>query len=143
MEGEMPLLQWKDEYEIGIRSVDHEHQALISVINLLGEYLEPSRGMTSVCTALGEICTLVTAHFAHEEAIMRDLHYDEYAAHKADHDRLLVEIRDMLRDAGSGPSVDYRMQLGDRVGRWFGRHFERFDARLHALVDGPGAVSRE
>ncbi|MCK6449273.1 MAG: bacteriohemerythrin [Alphaproteobacteria bacterium] len=139
----MPLLHWKDEYEIGIRSVDHEHLALIGVINLLGDHLDPRCGAVEIRGTLGEICTLVATHFAHEESIMRDLGYDQYAEHKADHDRLLGEIREIQREIGAGSAVDFRSQLGERIGRWFGRHFETFDARLHALTDGPGLSMRE
>jgi hemerythrin-like metal-binding protein len=131
----MPLLYWKDEYETGIQTVDHEHRALIDVINLLGEKLDNRRGRVEIYETLGEIRTLIAAHFAMEEHIMRDLHFGEYAEHKADHDRLLQEIDQIVRDVEAGGEVDQRLNLGERVGRWFGRHFESFDARLHVVAD--------
>ena len=132
----MTLLQWKDEYAIGIRAVDHEHRALIDIINLLGEHLDAKRSALEVYETLGEIRTLIAAHFALEEHVMRDLHYAEYAAHKADHERLLDEIRDIVREVESGRFADLRTQLGGRVSRWFAHHFESFDARLHTAVEG-------
>jgi hemerythrin-like metal-binding protein len=116
-EGAVPLLQWRDEYEIGIGSIDHEHHALIDLINLLGARLDPKFGVVEVCETLGEIHTLIAAHFAHEESIMRELHYDQYAEHKAEHDRLLNEIRDILHNVDAGTFADYRAHLGERVGR--------------------------
>jgi len=139
----MPLLQWKDEYEIGIGSIDHEHHALMDLINVLGARLDPAFGSDEVCETLREICTLVATHFAHEESIMRELHYDQYAEHKADHNRLLNEIRDILQSVETGSLIDYRIDLGERVGRWFGRHFETLDARLHNLTNGPGLRLKE
>lgn len=139
----MPLLQWTDEYEIGIHSVDYEHFALIDVINLLGTRLDPKHGAAEIRKTLGQICKLVAAHFANEESIMRDLHYDRYAEHKADHDRLLEEIREISNGVADDPDADCRIQLGERVGCWFGRHFASFDARLNALVYRPGLNSRE
>ena len=29
----MPLIEWQDEFKIGIPSIDHEHQELIALIN--------------------------------------------------------------------------------------------------------------
>jgi hemerythrin len=136
----MALLQWKDEYAIGVRSVDHEHRALIDIINLLGDQLDANKSAFEIYGTLGEIRTLIAAHFALEEHVMRDLRYDEYAAHKADHEHLLDEIRDIVRTFEDGSLADHRAQLGERVGSWFARHFESFDARLHKLTDAADAI---
>jgi hemerythrin-like metal-binding protein len=139
----MPLLQWLDEYEIGIPLVDHEHLALINVINLLGERLDAKFGPEEIRQTLGEIRMLIVAHFANEERIMRDLRYDRYAEHKADHDRLLAEIAEIVGEFEHNTFVDFRVELGGRVSRWFARHFEKFDAPLHILADSPRAGMRE
>ena len=154
----MPLLQWLDEYEIGIPQADHEHLALVNVINLLGDRLDARFGAEEIRQTLGEIRMLIAAHFGNEERIMRDLRYDQYAEHKADHDRLLAEIAAIVvgfdRDslfraapvrgaAGDSSKTDWRVDLGGVVSRWFGRHFEKFDARLHILADRPRAGMRE
>ena len=36
----MQLLQWKDEYSVGIDAVDYEHKELIDLINRLHEELD-------------------------------------------------------------------------------------------------------
>ena len=33
----MALIQWRDEYSVGVADVDHEHQQLIALINALAE----------------------------------------------------------------------------------------------------------
>jgi hemerythrin-like metal-binding protein len=135
----MPLLEWRDEYELGIRQVDHEHIALVGVINLLGDRLDARFGDAEVRQTLHEIQLLIATHFAEEERIMRAMRYDQYFQHKADHDRLLDEIREIAREFVERPG-EARTALGERVGRWFGRHFEGHDARLHALADAPVAL---
>jgi hemerythrin-like metal-binding protein len=149
----MPLLQWLDEYEIGIPQADHEHLALINVINLLGERLDARFGAEEIRQTLGEIRMLIAAHFGNEERIMRDMRYERYAEHKADHDRLLAEIAAIMVGFESGGSVgaapargasqDWRVELGGLVSRWFARHFEKFDAPLHILADRPRVGMRE
>ncbi|MGQ0675052.1 MAG: bacteriohemerythrin [Rhodospirillales bacterium] len=139
----MPLLQWLDEYEIGIPLVDREHIALIAVINLLGDRLDARYGAAEIRQTLGEIRMLIAAHFGNEERIMREMRYDQYAEHKADHDRLLGEIAEIVAGFERGATADGRVELGERVGRWFARHFEKFDARLHTLAEAPRAALRE
>jgi hemerythrin len=135
----MPLLRWLDEYELGIPQVDHEHIALIGVINLLGDRLDARYGDAEVRQTLHEIHLLIATHFGEEERIMRAMRYDQYFQHKADHDLLLGEIGEIAREFERSPEAA-RAALGERVGRWFGRHFEQFDARLHRFADAPVAM---
>jgi hemerythrin len=58
---------------------------------------------------------------------MRKHAYDEYEAHKAEHERLLDEIRDIMDSA----STAYASSLSTVVRDWFVNHFKSKDARLH------------
>ena len=82
---------------------------------------------------LGELYTRITAHFALEEKIMRDNDYDEYQDHKADHERLLDDIRDLMDDYEDGVYVDVE-RFGIRLDEWFSEHFRTRDARLHKMI---------
>jgi len=46
---------------------------------------------------LGDINARICAHFALEERLMRERGYDENREHKADHDRLLDDLRERRR----------------------------------------------
>lgn len=132
----MVLIEWRKEFEIGIASVDYEHEHLISVINALFERLSGEHSMEDVQGHLGEIHALIEAHFALEEKIMRDTRYDEYAQHKADHDRLLDDIRDIMVEALDRENTGVHESLGERIEAWFMTHFGTHDTRLHTI--GPG-----
>jgi hemerythrin len=127
------LLEWRDEFRIGIAEVDHEHRELIGLINSLhGRLVEPGQG-AGVSEFLGELHAQISAHFALEEKVMRSRHYAHFADHKQDHERLLDEIREIMDayelhgryDAGA---------LAAALDTWFGEHFRKRDARLHAAL---------
>ena len=125
----MTRLQWRDEYSIGIADVDYEHRELIGLINdLIGRITEGSGG--DVPDYLGEIYARIAAHFALEEKIMRERKYDQYADHKADHDRLLEAIRDIMDEYDDGAALD-NDEFVDRLDHWFTDHFRTKDARMH------------
>lgn len=124
------LIQWRDEFRIGLPEVDAEHRALIAAINRLHHDLALGAPLTGVCGALGDIHAAIASHFALEEKDMSALGYDEYAAHKQDHERLLDEILDILDDVSASGRYEPQ-QLSSRLGSWFGEHFRTFDARLH------------
>ena len=136
----MSLLDWRPEYELGIPSIDFEHRRLVELINQLHDSLErreaadPAARQAAVLDFLGEIYARISAHFALEEEIMRARRYDEYEAHKADHERLLDELRTIMDEVAARPEFDYETALADRLREWWTVHSRTKDARLHRMV---------
>ncbi|MDX1432705.1 MAG: bacteriohemerythrin [Gammaproteobacteria bacterium] len=125
-----PLIEWRAEYSVGVPAVDAEHRELIELINELHAGLEGEDARMSTADFLGEIHARIAAHFALEEKIMREHNYDQLADHKADHERLLDEIRDLMDAYEDGHYVDFE-RLSRDLDRWFTEHFKTKDARLH------------
>ena len=131
----MVLLEWRNEFRIGIPEVDHEHQELIALINALHEPVA-REGQTAVSAFLGELSARIAAHFALEEKVMRANHYAEYEDHKQDHERLLDEIGDIMHGYELEGRYD-AASLSTTLNRWFTEHFRTRDARLHAVLKVP------
>lgn len=131
----MRLLQWKQEYSVGIDAVDHEHRELIELINRMHESFAAADAQQTVPAFFGDLLKAISAHFALEEKIMRDEDYRGLAAHKEDHERLLDELREIM-DAFERASEIDSFELALRLDAWFLRHFRTHDAALHhALGD--------
>ena len=126
----MALIEWREEYSVGVAAVDHEHQELIELINTTYETLCCEGTDATVLDFLGEIYVKISAHFALEENIMRERRYDQYQDHKTDHERLLDEIRDIMDDFEDGRGFD-QDTFSERLRSWFSEHFKTRDARLH------------
>ena len=126
----MALIEWNDSFSVGVTDIDHEHKNLIELINQLYANLQQGVSAEDIDDFFGEIYAHISAHFALEEKIMRDSHYAEYTAHKAEHERLLEDIRDMMDDYGGRAAID-EQDLSTRLQNWFGEHFRTMDSRLH------------
>jgi hemerythrin-like metal-binding protein len=130
----MALIEWKDEFKVGIASVDYEHEQLIALLNELHAGLEGSADKDAVSRFLGEVYAKIAAHFALEEKVMRDRRYDQLQDHKADHERLLDEIRDIMDRHEADAYYDYADSLAHHLRDWFAEHFKTKDARLHKML---------
>lgn len=124
------LLAWKEEFALGIPSVDSEHREMIAMINALHDTLLRPGQQDTVLAFLGEIHARIAAHFALEEKIMRERRYDQYQDHKDDHERLLDTIRDIMDRYEDDAGYD-EAQLARQLDDWFAVHFRTRDARLH------------
>lgn len=126
----MTLLHWQENYCIGLAEVDHEHHELIELINSLHDALGADRRGERVEAFLGEIFADISAHFALEERVMRERRYDALVGHKADHEGLLDQLRDMMDAQADGAELD-DARFGGQLAEWFAGHFRTHDARFH------------
>ena len=129
----MPLVQWKDEYSVGIDAVDYEHKQLIELINRLGEELVAENSKSTVPAFFGDLLRGISAHFALEEKFMREHRYGHLAPHKADHERLLDDLRDIMDVFEHTEKIDPG-KLTAQLDTWFTRHFRTHDAELHRAL---------
>ena len=127
------LLNWKDEYSVGIEAVDYEHKQLIDLINRLHEELAAKGSKLTVSAFLGDLLKGISAHFALEETFMRSLGYDRLAAHKEDHERLLDALRDIMDTFENAEEID-AVELSKQLDTWFSHHFRTHDAELHRML---------
>ena len=130
----MSLIEWDENYSVGVAAVDHEHRELIGLVNEAHDRLMRPGAADAVMDFLGEIYARISAHFALEEQIMRARNYDHYDEHKADHERLLDEIRDIMDDYEDEELFSEEL-LAQQLKTWFAGHFRSHDARLHRRLD--------
>jgi hemerythrin len=131
----MRLVSWKDEYSVGIDSIDDEHRQLIETINRLHEELDSPDRKRTVLGFFKRLMVEIKTHFVHEEQFMREHDYKDYSAHKQDHDLLLAELSDIMEAFQRSVEVD-SVDLSMRLDAWFFRHFHHYDTRLHQAL-GP------
>jgi len=127
------LLQWKNEYSVGIEAVDHEHKELIDLINQLHAELYATDAKLTVPAFFGDLLKAISAHFALEEKFMREHGYVRLDPHKDDHERLLDELREIMDAFENAEEVD-AVELSLRLDAWFTRHFKTHDAELHRAI---------
>ncbi len=130
----MTLVEWCDEFKIGIEEVDFEHQELIELINELYAEAKKEDSATAVMDCLEEIFAKISSHFALEEKVMKDLQYDEYEDHKEDHELLLDSIMDIMDEYADYTRLDEE-EFSGRLNDWFVRHFSTKDARMHRFFN--------
>ncbi len=130
----MPLIEWTDDFRTGVEAVDHEHRRLIELINDLHASLRETAGDDEVAAFLGELHARIAAHFALEETLMREADYPELGPHKADHERLLDDIREIMDNHERGRYAHYEQVLSAHLRDWFARHFRDMDRSLQGRL---------
>jgi len=87
---------WKDEYSVGIDSIDQQHKKLLNLINQLQTAIDYSTGEQFEREALDELVDYTKTHFSYEEGLMRDNGYPGFEAHKIQHEKMFDKVREVL-----------------------------------------------
>lgn len=78
--------KWREEYNIGIDSIDKEHQQLFGIINKLFSMEEEGKDIEWACReGIKFFKTHALTHFANEEAYMVSINYEGLAQHRLLH----------------------------------------------------------
>lgn len=91
-------VEWKDEYSVGIKSIDDQHKKLLALINALQTAVNHSTGEQFEREALDELVDYTHTHFAYEEGLMEDNGYPDFDAHKAQHKNMVDEVERVLAE---------------------------------------------
>jgi hemerythrin len=100
----MALITWSDEYQLGIKEIDAQHQKLVAMINTLHDAMKEGRGKDVIQPILNELLAYTKTHFAREEELFAKHGYPTRDNHGRIHKSLTQQVIDLKAkvDAGSG-----------------------------------------
>lgn len=119
----MTLLQWKGELRVCIDPVDRDHREPIDLVNRLHEELNSAAASLDPAS-IGELLRSISAHLGLEETMVQDEACGDLALHKAEHERLIDQLCDLIvMHALEHPEEVERMELAWRLDSWCSNRF--------------------
>ena len=131
----MSMTGLKEGLRTGNVGLDYEHRKLVEAMEVLCGSFSHAETSGETSDLFGVLYATASAHFALEESIMREKKYASYDAHKADHERLLEQIRHMMDAYERGMCKDCAINLRECLVGWFSSHATNADAELRTLAD--------
>ncbi len=133
----MALLNWSDQFSVGIQELDNQHKKLIGFINSLhSEKMDKGNG-EAIGSLLDELLEYTRTHFKEEEKLMKEYEYPEYTTHKAQHSSLLLKVEIMQKKFFSGDKdifTDIAILLND----WLAEHILVEDKNYGPFLNSKG-----
>jgi hemerythrin len=102
----MAFMNWREEFSVGITSIDRQHQKMIDLINQLEDGARTHQESKTMRSVLSELLSYTRSHFKTEEALMRTYKYPGYAQHKVEHQTLVNRVADFRRKFEAGMLTD-------------------------------------
>ncbi len=130
----MALYQWDDALSVGNQHIDDDHKQLIDLVSRLNEAMRTGQPKDVVGNILDDLVISTEGHFEREEGFMRKINYVDYQSHKAEHERLVKEVKDLQARFNAG-SITITVSVSNFLADWLRNHIQGLDKKLaNAIV---------
>ena len=101
------LIDWSDQYAIGIPRIDEQHKFFFQVVHRLHKECLANEGEDAVLETLVFLESYVRKHFQAEEAFMREHEYPRVEEHGKLHVAFLERYLELIEEFKLEPMRDY------------------------------------
>ncbi|MGD0590855.1 MAG: bacteriohemerythrin [Bacteroidota bacterium] len=117
----MKTIEWQDEYTVGVKELDDQHQSLLNMINTLLEEQRDKYEAAKFSPALSSLIHYAYTHFATEERYLLQVHFPDLKQHVLEHiDFIMKTVGFALRIESSGDEL--RIELLRYLKEWYSSH---------------------
>lgn len=131
------FVEWKDDYSVGIDSIDQQHKKLLNLINQLQTAVDYSTGEQFEREALDELVDYTKTHFTYEEGLMRDNDYPDFEAHKRQHEKMFNKVGEVLADYEKDHDTAMS-NAAEYLKDWLIKHINGTDKEYSSYLIGRG-----
>ena len=131
------MLQWKEEYEVGVAEIDEQHQKLIDIANRVYELMRNELALDKydqIVEILQELKEYTVYHFHFEEGLMQKAKYKKRFSHKLLHQEFLAQVEAVDLSAVDENQDAYLVQIMDFIANWLIEHIVGEDKKVGQSV---------
>ena len=136
------LIDWSDQWEVGEKRIDAEHQETVWLINRLHNAVEGNEASEIVLKIMASLVDLTEEHFAYEDRLMFSVKYPKSSGHRKQHQYLLKSLKSLREDV-----IASEVHIGsiNALNSWFILHTSEEDLPLGRFLQStqPSEAAQE
>jgi hemerythrin-like metal-binding protein len=133
----MARMEWKDDFSVGIVSIDNHHRKLVDYINELHDAIATDKTQEVLGTIIGNIISYTVHHFSYEEELFDKYSYEDTVAHKAKHKELIKDTLALEEQFKFG-KVEISIQILNFLTDWLNKHILDTDKQYSQFLKSKG-----
>ncbi len=94
----MAFIDWTDDFQTGIQSIDDQHRVLVEIVNKFDDNARKGKGSRIMNEILSDLIQYTSEHFSHEEGLLEEAQYNKLKQHKSQHRQLLERVEKLQYD---------------------------------------------
>lgn len=133
----MEIINWKNEFSVGVKEMDEQHKKLLGMINRLIEEQHTLTDPRTIADLLTEMTDYAQVHFRAEEFLMAEYGYEQISAQKKQHQDFIDKTISFYSASDIGPNV-LSVALLDYLGTWLVGHILQEDMKYKNFFKSKG-----
>ena len=129
----MSLIEWTDDFSVGIEEIDKQHRQWISIVNRLHDSIMETGGVGTLNELIVEMEEYTDLHFSTEEEMLAKAGWPELDRHKRIHFSFKQQVKHLKRDIYSGELV-LRSQVMSVIKNWLLGHILKEDKEYSQFI---------
>mgnify|MGYP000998529834 CR=1 FL=1 len=130
MIGGVYMISWKDEYKIGVETIDNQHKKLFEIANTAYELLKNDTYIDKydrIVQILEELKEYTKFHFKSEEEYMESIGYKRLLSQKVAHNDFIDKIYSINLSEIDENQDEYILEILDFIVNWISVHILESD----------------
>ncbi|MGE5396637.1 MAG: bacteriohemerythrin [Chitinophagales bacterium] len=127
------MISWKDDYSIGVETIDEQHKKLFEIANrayaLLKNELLTDK-YDQIVAIFDELKDYTVYHFGFEQEYMASIGYKKLLSHKVIHDDFIEKINEIDFNQVDQEQEKYLMDILNFVVQWIEQHILGMDKKI-------------
>lgn len=121
--------------QVSLNTMNEVHEEEVSIINKLFYSLDNEDDFNTISECLATLLMHVQEHFSSEEKLMKESRYPSFRMHKANHDKVLNELRYAQMQFRNKKDKDLlREYLEDNIVAWLDQHIKAMDVPMADFI---------
>ena len=133
----MPIVTWRDEYNINVEQLDSQHQKMLEIVNNLHAAVEARENKSVLRDMLVELAEFTRVHFSTEEDLMKKYSFPDFQDHQIQHRLLLQHLNDLATAVSIGKHPTFYSDY-DVSTDWALVHISEYDKSLGLFLNSKG-----
>ncbi len=123
----MPMIEWSDEFTMGVEVIDTDHKRLLGLLNALHNSVEAGDARDVIAKVLDELVFYIGYHFACEEELFLRTAYPGSDKHMRQHQALTSAIQEIVAEFHKQTLDGLPRQVLEFLRNWLYEHILRSD----------------
>ncbi|RME92558.1 MAG: hypothetical protein D6767_02920 [Candidatus Hydrogenedentota bacterium] len=134
----MPIVEWNNNFLIGVKLIDEHHHALVMLANELYDALDTDIPQDVFMHYLQELIDYTDYHFKAEEALMAEINYPDLNSHKKIHDGFIEKTKAFFQSIQDDPTdKETKTKLKVFLEDWLLQHILKVDTQIAKHANKP------
>jgi hemerythrin len=133
----MDIINWKDEFSVGVEEMDNQHKKLFTMVNRLIEEQKQLTDPKTIAELLTEMTDYAQEHFRAEEYLMAEYGFNRKVEQEKQHQAFIDKTISFYSASDIGPNILSNALL-DFLSEWLVDHILKEDMMYKDFFLGKG-----